>query len=269
MKGRFAYIIIGAMVVALIITGCNEPVKGCTDPNSSSYNPAAEKNDGSCIYPPETKKVVCFYFNDSDNNTCGSFGINLLDQVKATNPANTFFITAHPNGTDTLFSPPSIDVANAFQVAGFPDFGVGDQSSLITQSTIINAIDVELLEVPQGGIDVNYTTTADSVIVTIYGKFFTNDTSTYFASAYILESNVISPQVGNAVNYSHQHVLRASTGPSGIGTQVNSLPVTSNTSFKYRLGVYRNPLWNVSNLSVIGVLWRQNGTDFEYINCGN
>lgn len=255
-------------ILVLLISSCEEAKRGCTDPNSPNYDPTAEVN-GNCDYPANTKKVICFYFNDSDNSTCGSFGINLLDLVKATNPANTYFITAHPNGTDALFAPPAIDIASAFNVSGFPDFGVGEDNNLLTQTAILNAIQNESLESPRAGIEIDYSITADSVIVTMYGKFFENDTSSYFAAAYLIESDIISPQTGLSGSYSHQHVLRASVGTSGMGVQINTLPVTESTSFKIRRGVARQPLWNVTNMQVIGAIWRQTGTDFEYVNAGD
>lgn len=255
-------------IVLIFMGGCDEAKKGCTDPNSINYDPSAETS-GNCNYPSDTKKVVCFYFNDSDNSTCGSFGINLLDLVKATNPPNTFFITVHPNGTDTLFSPASIDIASAFNVSGFPDFGVGEDNNLLTQTAINNAIANESTESPQAGIDVDYSAVGDSLIITMYGKFFVADPATYFAAAYVVESNIISPQIGLSGSYSHQHVLRASAGTSGMGVQINTLPVTESTSFKIRRGIYIQPYWNLSNIEVIGTIWRQNGTDFEYINAGD
>jgi hypothetical protein len=258
-----------AILITLFFGSCKPDVEGCTDPNSSNYNPDAVKSDGSCAYPSQSKKVICFFFTDSDNNTCGSFGINLLDQVKATNPANTYFISAHPNGTDVLFTPCAIDIAAADTVAGFPDFGVGEQSSLLTQSAILNAIATESTESAQGGVSVDYSTTADSIIVVIYGKFYTNDASSYFTTAYIIENNIISPQVGASGTYNHQHVLRGCSGPSGIGDLVNTQPISTSTSFKIRRGVYRNPAWNIANITVLAALWRQNGSDFEYINAGD
>lgn len=259
----------GAILISFFTGSCSNEVEGCTDPNSPNYNPEATKSNGDCAYPSQTKKVVCFYFNDSDNSTCGSFGLNLLDQVEATNPGNTYFITAHPNGTDTLFSPCSIDIATADSVAGFPDFGVGEQSGLLTQSAILNAISVESAETAQGGISVDFNVATDSIHITIYGKFYTNDASTYFAAAYVFENNIISPQTGASGSYNHKHVLRAASGPSGIGDQINTLPVSNSTSFKLQRSVVRNPIWNVANVSVVAVLWRENSGDFEYINAGD
>ncbi len=257
------------ILLCLLMSSCDDSIEGCTDPNSINYNPNAEKNDGSCSYPDETKKVVCFFFTDSDNSTCGSFGINLLDQVKATNPVNTYFISVHPNGTDALFSPSGIDVASAFNVSGFPDFGVGDQNNLLNQSTILNAIQNESTESPLAGINPEVTVTTDSVIITMYGRFYTNDTSTYFAAAYLAEDNIISPQTGLSPTYSHQHVFRGSSGLSGIGTQINTLPISLNSSFKIRRSIYIQPGWNISNSRIIAVIWRQNGSDFEYVNAGD
>ena len=259
----------GALLTSFFIGSCSSEVEGCTDPNAPNYNPNATKSNGDCNYPSETKKVVCFYFNDSDNNTCGSFGLNLLDQVEATNPPNTYFITAHPNGTDVLFCPSAIDIAAAYSVAGFPDFGVGEQSSLLTQPAILNAISDEAAETALGGVNVDFSISADSIHIVIYGKFYTNDASTYFATAYVFENNIVSPQVGASGSYVHKHVLRAASGPSGIGDEINTLPVSTSTSFKLQRGVLRNPVWNVANISVVAVLWRQNGSDFEYINAGD
>lgn len=264
MKKASSYIII-TLLTGLIGMGCDNSKKGCTDPNSSSYDPQAETNNGSCSYPSETKKAVCFFFTDSDNSTCGTFGIDLLDQVKATNPANTYFISVHPNGTDSLFCPQGIDVASSFSVSGFPDFGVGEQASLLTQTDITTAIQSEVGETALANMDISSVVQGDSLIVTMYGRFFTSDTSKFFAAAYLVEDNVTSFQAGKG-SYSHQHVLRASTGSSGVGTQVNELPISFDESFKVRQGIYIQSNWNMSNTNIVGVIWKKNGADFEFIN---
>jgi hypothetical protein len=266
---RPSYIIISLLLFfAISMVSCDNNTKGCTDPNSPNYNPNAEVNDGSCDYPSQTKNTICFFFSDTENNTCGTFGLNLLDQVEATNPSNNYFITVHPNATDTLFTPAGIDIATALNVAGFPDFGVGNQSSLLTQSAILTALTMESAESSEGAVNANFSTTSDSIIVNIYGKFFISDNSNYFTTAYIVEDNILSPQLGVAGNYNHQHILRGSTASNGIGAQVNILPVNENTSFKIRQGIFRKPEWDLGNIRIIAVLWKQIGSGFEYINAG-
>jgi len=43
--------ILAALIIAVIFTACDKDVEGCTNPNSTNYNPEATVDNGSCIIP--------------------------------------------------------------------------------------------------------------------------------------------------------------------------------------------------------------------------
>lgn len=258
---------IGGVVCILLFTSCDNRKRGCTDPNAPNYDPMAEADDGDCIYPTSNKKVALFFFSDSESSSCGSFGVPLFDQAITSNGSNIVPIALYPSFSDTLFSGAGVNIASTYSVTGYPDFAAGSQSNLLTINAINSAISTSLQENPIGNVDGNFGIFGDSIKISLFGKFFTSDSGYYYAAAYLLEDNINLPQAGiTDPNFRHNHVLRASTGSSGIGDQVYSGVVTSSTSFKKEYSIYIQPNWNTANLKIVAVLWRQNGSLFEFVN---
>lgn len=70
MKNIFTYIFFSSI---LLLSSCAKE-EGCTDPTAKNYNPNAERNDGSCIYPKQgcTDPIALNYDNSAEinNGTC-------------------------------------------------------------------------------------------------------------------------------------------------------------------------------------------------------
>jgi|GEM_PF-898554 len=254
-------------LVFFLLVSCDNRRQGCTDPNSPNYDPTAEADDGECIYPTANKKVALFFFNDSENNSSGQYGVPLFAQAISDNGSNVIPVALHPSSSDPLFSGAAVNIASAYGVLGYPDFGVGSQANLVTINAINSAINQSLGQAPNGNVEANFSVFGDSIKVTLYGKFFGPDSADYFASAYLLEDNINVPQAGiTDPSYRHNHVLRDATGSSGIGDLVASETVTGSTSFKKEYSIYVQPGWNTGNMKVVAVLWRQTPSGFEFVN---
>lgn len=258
---------IAFIFLMVTLAACDNRRRGCTDPNSANYDPMAESDDGSCDYPSGTKKVALFYFGDSQSSSCGTYGIPLFSQAISANGSNVVPIAVYPSFTDTLFCGEAVNIAYTYSVSGYPDFGAGSESNLLTLNAINSAVSNSLQQSPIGNVEGNFGVVGDSIKVNLYGKFFGPDSAYYFAAAYLLEDNINLPQAGiTDPTFRFNHVLRAATGTSGVGDEVYSGVVTSATSFKRSYSIYIQPHWNTSNMKLVAVLWRKEGSVYEFVN---
>lgn len=52
---RFTIQLLFTTVLCAGLFACSK--RGCTDPNASNYNPAAQKKNGKCVYTPGIKLI--------------------------------------------------------------------------------------------------------------------------------------------------------------------------------------------------------------------
>lgn len=256
-----------SILAGTLFLSCNDSKTGCTDPNAFNFDPTAETNDGSCSYPENEKKVLMILFNNSQNSTCGSFGIPLFNNALSVNSSKVIPMVVHPTSTDTLFSGSAVNIASVYNQTGYPDIAAGLQSNLLTLNNINQAVDESYSITPIANSSASFTIQGDSIIVTLYAKFFGGAIGEYYAAAYILENNINLPQAGiTDPTFRHNYVLRATTSTSAFGDLIANSGISSATSFKKRYGIYKPAHWNVSNLQIISAIWKQEGTNFTFIN---
>lgn len=88
MKSKLLFLFIA--FVGFALTGCGDPVQGCTDPDAENYNSEAEESDGSCTYERDkflgnySGEIMCG-FPVSDGGTFDmevNEGLSASDQVE-------------------------------------------------------------------------------------------------------------------------------------------------------------------------------------------
>lgn len=258
------------LCIVAILSACDTSTRGCTDPNAPNYNPDAEKTDGSCIYPLQEKKVLMVFFNNSENTNCGTFGVPLFYNALNANTSHVIQMVVYPSSSDTLFCAKGVNLAYGCNQTGYPDIAAGLQTNLLTLNNINAAINESINISPIAGSSTEMHIQGDSIIITLYAKFYTTALGEYYASAFLLENNINLPQAGIAdPSFRHNFVLRETTSTSAYGDLIAESGISDRTSFKRRYAIAKQANWQTNNMRVISVIWKREGSRFVFINASS
>ena len=91
---HYLQILLFVTFISVTFSNCKkDKVKGCTDPSATNYNPNAEENDGSCVYPAPDPcaGITCLNGGTCSNGVCqcpqgytGTYCENQVTPLKVT-----------------------------------------------------------------------------------------------------------------------------------------------------------------------------------------
>ncbi len=250
-----------------------------------------DDNNGGDVYSsitvPQTNTALVVKHSGTACPPCGGWGWTAWDEIRTTNTANARFVTAYDdNFVAKLFiNQVSEDWANGLAINSWPTFCANYK--------------IQTAKTQSGGIDVNQTKTniqttvnthsagpvvanaafkataeGDLMKVNIKTKFFNAADGDYYMAVYVVEDGVMGTQSGHPsypTAVAHEFVLRDTYSPSGslnpsYGTLLSSGAVAAGTEFKTEYTYRIEPTWNKDKIHTYVVLWKKNGTKYEFVN---
>ncbi|KAA5535038.1 Omp28-related outer membrane protein [Taibaiella lutea] len=236
--------------------------------------------------PQNKKRVVVFDFSDTWCSPCGQFGVAVADTVdnKLQDGDKGYLI-----GIKGSFEPSSPAWINAlgagtlfdnFGLQGVPTLMVGNYESQATTGNnagdiadIMNATATFDAKPVVASTAANMTINGNVLTVNAKAKFWEDATGEYYMTAFLAEDNIVAAQASNLANTIHHHVLKGAMATTGAalnpvpwGEQIGSSSITANTEFPKTYTVNIDTVSNKENLEVYILLFKKNGSTYEYIN---
>ncbi|MBI3142203.1 MAG: hypothetical protein HYZ16_05205 [Bacteroidetes bacterium] len=98
-------------------------VKGCMDPKSFNFNPAATEDDGTCQYASATEAKFMFVdFTGTWCWACGDYGAKMVQEMKAAFPNNMVVMEVHKGSSDPMTSTTGVEWLNYWPHSSTPSF---------------------------------------------------------------------------------------------------------------------------------------------------
>lgn len=256
-------------LLILLVTNCSK--KGCTDPMSLAYDVEAKKDDGTCTYPENIKRGLVFKATATWCPPCGDWGHQYVNNVYDDFPGSAEVVAIHSDndfGVDIGY-----DLLSALDPQGYPAFFVGtDDMGYTGYSTISNALTAELNQSNQASIVTSYSTTDGVMNIKVQSQLegdFSGEEC--YLAVYILEDGqVATQQVGSPgagvpdENFVHDHTLRAEASSLPFGQLINFEDGKNLSEFDVTLAP--SSIWVHENCYPLAVIWKKNGSDYEFIN---
>jgi hypothetical protein len=236
--------------------------------------------------PQNKKHTVVFDFSDTWCGPCGAYGVAIADTVdrKLTEGDKGYLIGI--KGSFSPSSPPSINAMGAgsmfdnFNLQGVPTFMVnnieanaptGNNASDITEimaaATTFNA--TPAVASAAGNVSIS----GSVLTVSAKTKFWSAATGEYYMTAFLAEDKIIAAQNQNSATTVHPHVLKGAMSTTGtalvatpFGEQIGTTSIAANTEFSKTYTVNIDATWKKENLEVYIIIFKKNGSKYEYVN---
>jgi len=253
------------LVMVASFSSCRK--KGCTDPNSLSYNPEAKKDDGSCTTPTALKKALIFKQTATWCPPCGDYGTTLSHDITSSFP-NCQVIAIH--GDMAMETTVGDAIMDALESAGWPHFYTGTVSQPNSYSSISSSVNTELAEAVEVSMAMEKSTNGSTINVRVQSQWLGSTSGEYFLALYVLEDGIVEPQlvyINDSTtitdnSFVHDHVLRGEASGAAFGKAITINGEGNLEEFDIPLGSSMVP----ANCYPVAVMWKKNGADYDFIN---
>jgi hypothetical protein len=267
-----AFLLLACVSIGLF--SCNESTQkvidkpGCTDPSSLNYDPDATIDNGTCAIPQQKQMGFIVEYTATWCGPCGDWGAPKMHDIYKM--GDVVGIAAHADG-DPMYNAALYSSFNTSRPdgGGIPSFWIGDENNY-------NASTMTALkgQTAVAGVTFSNEKVGDKMNVKTMVKFFSGVSGDYYLSVYLLESGIDGGASAGSYkqngttdpNYKHDFVLRTAATPSNAyGEKIATGTIAAGTEIKKDYTITIDPTWD-KNLYVAAVLWRLNGTMYEYVN---
>jgi len=230
------------------------------------------------INVPQVQKSLYTTFESTGCGNCGQYAIPVTNQVVSQVGSKAVFFSLHHSGS-LLYSQVGQDIAVAFGAAGTPFWTLNSiplgYYNASMQTTLINSINANYSATST---DVNtgfeWYIDSDTIYVETLTKFFNAGSGDYNVAVYISEDRIFEYQSNYDLNIPsediyHDHILRTSFSKEAFGVQIVSGNVNSGATYTNFHKIKIDPSWNLSEISLFSVVWKDNGGSYEFKNAND
>jgi len=254
------------LVMVASFSSCRK--KGCTDPNSLSYNPEAKKDDGSCTTPTALKKALVFKKTATWCPYCGDWGTTYSNNLSAAY-SNCQVVALH--GDWAMETTVGDAIMDALPSAGWPHFYLGSEDLANNYSSISSSVSTELAEAVEVSMAMEKSTNGSTINVKVQSQWLGSTSGEYFLAVYVLEDGIVEPQqvyipadstTITDNSYVHDHVLRGEASGAAFGKAITINGEGYLEEFDIPLGSSMVP----ANCYPVAVMWKKNGANYDFVN---
>ena len=203
---------------------------------------------------------------------CGTWGWEFFESLVNQNSSNAILIAAHDSGN--LTTDVGETFADNFNSFGQPKYYFNNEDLLASRTnfpalaTEVNSRVADMAnQTPVA--NVGFIANLDNGTMTVRTKtqFFEAADGEYFLALYLVEDGVIMAQSGQPSNAEHKEIMRGGFDIDVFGRQLTPMTsIAEGTEFTNMHEMNIDPNWIVENLTLVGMIWKNEGGTFQYVN---
>lgn len=204
---------------------------------------------------------------------CGNWGWTFMENLIEDNADKAIIISAGASGD--LQTPEGSALASNFNASGQPVFilnnsniGATSGNASSKRTEVRNQVNAnfEMSPVVNTGIAARMPSAGgNELVINTKTRFFQDTEGDYYLSVYVMEDDVEANQAGNVTDNMHPRVIRQSLN-GNFGESIANGTVSAGMEVLKEYSLTINPDWDTNNLRIMAMMWRKNGTAYEFVN---